>query len=207
MKHLSARCAPRVPKCNSCLEGFNSTLKRCQTEHRRLPLKQFLKKSISIVRQRSKEYLVDKLDYSPVLEIPNEIMKQGRELNLKFVYKSENVSENFEFFAFCSLIEEEISLQHVEMYENWLFTSFDEFKNHHCDIWQIKFPNESDKWTAATCSCPMFDKFFICKHIISIAVSLGLLPEIEEEMDYDDEALFPTKRGRPKKTSKALIKE
>lgn len=45
----------------------------------------------------------------------------------------------------------------------------------------------------------------MCKHVISIANSLGLLP-VEEE-DYDDEPLIAMGRGRPKHATKALIKE
>lgn len=43
-------CAPRVPKTNNPMEVFNSTMERCQTEHRRQPLKQFLHTALAIQR-------------------------------------------------------------------------------------------------------------------------------------------------------------
>lgn len=99
-------------------------------------------------------------------------------------------------------------MENVELYENWYYNTFEEFKSHHCDIWRVKFPKETDKWSSAICTCPAFDAVFICKHIIAIANSLGLLAGYgETEVDYDDEPLYETKRGRPKKTTKALIKE
>ena len=46
----------------------------------------------------------------------------------------------------------------------------------------------------------------MCKHIISIANSLGLITnDTPVDEDYDDEPLFQLGRGRPKRTSKALV--
>ena len=52
----------------------------------------------------------------------------------------------------------------------------------------------------------VYDKFFMCKHIISIANSLGLITnDTPVDEDYDDEPLFQLGRGRPKRMSKALV--
>ena len=73
-------------------------------------------------------------------------------------------------------------------------------------FWKITFPAESNKWKEASCTCPSYDKFFMCKHIISIANSLGLITnDTPVDEDYDDEPFFQLGRGRPKRMSKALV--
>lgn len=91
-------------------------------------------------------------------------------------------------------------------WHNFRYENFEEFSSAAFAIWKITFPKDSAKWQEATCTCPAFDRELMCKHIIHIADSLGLLPSITLE-DYDDEPLFVSKRGRPKRTTKALVLE
>lgn len=206
--HWYVGVAPRIPKHNCGLENFNSTMKRCQTEHQRQPLKTFLATALAIVRQRSLEYLLDKAPFANELTITGEAMKLGRELDLKFVSKEPNPDGSVNFFAFASGLKKNITLENVNSYENATYETFSDFVTRGLSMRIIKFPRESHEWKRASCSCSSFDKWFMCKHIISIASTLGLLPEAEEiSPDFDDEPLHLTKRGRPKKTSKALVRE
>lgn len=106
---------------------------------------------------------------------------------------------------FRSDIAQDITLADVEKFNNEKYKMFDEFASQAFDIWKITFPNETSKQNEAVCNCPAYDANSMCKHVISIANSLGLLP-VEEE-DYDDEPLIAMGRGRPKHATKALIKE
>ncbi len=199
--------APRVPKHNNLLENFNSTMKRCQTEHRRQPLKTFLSTALTIVQQRSLEYLRDKHPFAEHLTISDETMKLGRNLNLKFINKPAHSDGSIDFFSFSSMEKSQISLNDVKMIEKPTFSSFNSFVSSGLKIRIIRFPQQTSDWKMAHCSCKNFDDKFMCKHVVSIANSLEILQEFEEESDYDDEPLFATSRGRPKKTSKALVKE
>ena len=38
-------------------------------------------------------------------------------------------------------------------------------------IWTVKF--ESDSWETADCSCPVFQKEYVCKHTVGIGIRLG----------------------------------
>lgn len=62
-------CAPWIPPHNNGLVALNSTMKRFQTEHRRQHLKMYLDTALKIVRQRSKEYLLDKRAFDNELRI------------------------------------------------------------------------------------------------------------------------------------------
>lgn len=200
---------PRTPKHNNGLETFNSTMKRCQTEHQRQPLKQFLSSALAIVRQRSKEYLKDKLPYEYKLNIEPALYEKGRTANVKFVH-TEECNNEVDFYTFRSGMEQVISLGDVIQSEKAEYNTFDEFKAKAFDIWKITFPIDGDNWIYnAHCSCPAFDLDYMCKHILSIANSCGISDTTMDSSseDYDDEPLFVSKRGRPKRTSLALVRE
>lgn len=202
-------CAVRTPKHNNGTEAWNSTMKRCQTEHQRQPLKQFLTTALAIVRQRSKEYLQDKEPYATELKISKNFMNEGRAHKIDFVHLVKQNGE-IEFFTFRSGIDKPISLVDVAAFQAATYKSFEEFTSHAFDIWKITFSNDSVKWKEAVCTCPAFDRNYICKHIVAIADSIGLLTDVDdgvESDDFDDEPLFYTKRGRPPRTTKALLYE
>lgn len=191
--------APRIPKHNNGLENFNSTMKRCRTEHRRQPMKKFLSTALAIVRQRSLEYLKDKDAFSNELKISDQLLTLGMELDLKFLSKPMNPDGSVDFYALSSE-KPAITLEDLKLYEKRTYESFSDFVSRGLSMRIIKFPRESNQWKEAQCSCSSFDKWFMCKHIISIANTLGLLPEPEnEELNFDDEPLFPTSLGHPKK--------
>lgn len=92
--------------------------------------------------------------------------------------------------------------------------SFEDFKDNAFLIWKITFPQRVIDWKEANCSCPSFDTFYICKHIIGLLKFLGIADRFEvfkplehiqnPEANYDNEPLFATNRGRPSKASSAL---
>lgn len=135
-------------------------------------------------------------------------MKLGRKLDLKFISRPTNPDGSISFYSFSSKIEQQITHNDIKSIENPQFKTFNDFVSIGLSIRIITFPKQSSDWKLAHCSCYVFDNSYMCQHIISIANTLGLLAESEDsESDYDDEPIFSTKRGRPKKTSKALIKE
>lgn len=203
-------CAPRVPKHNNGMESFNSSLKRCQTEHQRQPLKQFLFTALAIVRQRSMEYIKDKFPFQTDLHIPDKLFTIGREMKSNFVHEQEKSNGEIDFYTFKSGIDKTITLADVATFNTAHYNSFDEFAIKAFDIWKITFPKASDKWKESICTCPTFGRDNICKHIIQIAFNLGIIRWDDHNAphnDYDDEPLFSTKRGRPKRTTNALVLE
>lgn len=76
------------------METWNSTMKRCQSEHQRQLLKQFLSTATTIVRQRSKEYTKEKTPYAEKLIISNEVLDRGRAAHVKFVNTSEKAKKH-----------------------------------------------------------------------------------------------------------------
>lgn len=194
-------CIKRVPKTNNSLERFNGLLKQQQLNHQKKPLKQFKKIALRIVRERSNEYKIDKTTFQEKLEVTTKMIRKGKEHNKKYVYA---VNENGEtdFYMFASIVsgDDTITMNDVELFKAEEYSDFDDFAAKSFRIHKITFPENSEEWENAICTCPSYDKEYMCKHIISIAHQvIKCFPE-----NYDDEPLFTSKRGRPKRISKAL---
>ena len=63
----------------------------------------------------------------------------------------------------------------------------------------VKF--NSNDWKLSVCSCPDWDKNYMCKHVIGVAYNLGLceFPGLDLNIEAN------TKRGRRKKAQMALV--
>lgn len=138
-------------------------------------------------------------------------MEKGFSYSRDFVYKEGNANGENEFFLFASNAgsSNQIPLEDIESYENTRFRTFDDFKNVF-RIWKITFPRNAGEWKLARCTCPAFGESFICKHIIGIANRIGALEGMipaPAPPNYDDEPLFATKRGKPKRATSALVKD
>lgn len=191
----------RVPKTNNALERFNGTTKLFQTQYQQKPLKQFMHLILNVVAQRSKEYVMDKKPFQSELEISNELMDKGFAYEPEFVYH-ENENKETEFFIYRSGIDKQITDKDVEEFQAAVYDSFDEFATNAFNIYKLVFPADSNQWKYATCNCPAFDTVYMCKHIIGIAYKIGAT--VPPEKNYDDEAIFSSKKGRPKRASGAL---
>lgn len=211
----------RVPKTNNALERFNGTTKIFQTQYEQKPLKQFIYLLMTIAKERSTEYVMDKDGFQSELKIKNALMDKGFSYQKNFFYMENNETESennetdidsnetekenkeTEFFVFRGGIDKEITQEDVEAFQNAVYESFDEFTAKAFDIHQVVFPPDSAKWMDATCTCPAFDADYMCKHIIGIAHQIEILQKPDK--DYDDEPIFGrAKKGRPKRASGAL---
>lgn len=86
------------------------------------------------------------------------------------------------------------------------FVTFDEFKKDGDKVLTIKFCNEKKRWiTESICSCRIFQKEFICKHIIALAFynRLKKCPEEGNNQMISQKA----KRGRIAYAKSALQKQ
>lgn len=82
--------------------------------------------------------------------------------------------------------------------------SFDEFITYGYQIfWVVSFSN--DQWnTKSTCTCPVYFKQYICKHLVAIALRDGI---IECPQTANPQLIAPKrKQGRAKNATKALMR-
>jgi len=82
--------------------------------------------------------------------------------------------------------------------------SFDEYHNIFFSIWHIEFNADLDNtnWREGKCSCPAYQKNYICKHLIGLASRLKCLtiPDVAKNVEIGAKR----KRGRPALARKAL---
>lgn len=152
------------------MKSFDSTMKRCQTEHQRHPLKQFLQSSLAIVRQRSFEYVKDKEPFRNELKISTDIIEKGCALQRNFVHDLEKPNGDVDFYTYRLDLDKDISLADVTNFNSMIYETFDDFAGHAFDIWRITFPKETEEWKQAVCSFPAFDREYMCKHYGSTLV-------------------------------------
>jgi len=83
------------------------------------------------------------------------------------------------------------------------WNTFDQFKKRAFGVWIIKLPIDGNKWQEGHCTCPNYLKKYICKHIVGIAMRCKYVkpPPAAKQVPIGEKR----KRGRPKKSSKALI--
>lgn len=84
------------------------------------------------------------------------------------------------------------------------WSSFDEYvKNGHGMFWEVTFRKQNDWNGQSTCTCPVFYKQFVCKHIVGMALRLNLTkcPRIANPTLLGQKA----KRGRKAQAKKALL--
>ena len=84
-----------------------------------------------------------------------------------------------------------------------LWKTFDDFVNSEFNMWQLKL--HEDNWRSSCCTCPSFLKHYICKHIIGMAVHKNPyeFPDTVKCIPLGQQR----KPGRPKGTTKALIRQ
>ena len=81
-------------------------------------------------------------------------------------------------------------------------------------LWKVSF--NSDDWTTSTCSCPVFQKQYYCKHWLGVATRKKLIPVSDKTttisvkpsrgrpFDYESEDLSQRPKGRPALAGAAL---
>lgn len=101
------------------------------------------------------------------------------------------------------VIKEEEIEQRVKLPKFRSFDSYSAYKNR---MWVVNYENHPDDWRRkSTCTCTSFAKDYICKHILSIAITQKHFRVNPEAKSSTADLQKKRSRGRPKKASKALI--
>lgn len=192
-----------TPSTNNCLESFNRVIKDEETLRERLPLSQFKILALESVEKWSKEYernlKVISFQPSITLEVWTKAYQWAK--SDKQVLQEKEIDG----FSFCmpSHDSKSVSLQEMETMKLMRYNTFDQFKDRAFRGWFVEVPNEIENWRQGICNCPTFFKKFICKHLLGIAIRLKLCkpPLAAKAVPIGQKR----KRGRPKKSTKALI--
>lgn len=193
------------------IQPYNFTLRE------RLALGVFFDRTFEILQRWSKERKSDHPDYKPFASQPETTLplftsafQWTQSENAKFSkFRKMNEDTTYWFVASSSnkgtKVKDTGINKLIRKIKTPQFHSFDSFKKFLFDMWMIKLckSKEGVAWNECSCTCPSFQKRYICKHVLGIAMKLKLLEPPSEAKSVPIGG--KRKRGRPKKSSKALI--
>ncbi len=96
--------------------------------------------------------------------------------------------------------------QHIEIpdLERDEFSSFEEYSNNYNAYYNVRLPN--DNFLRGECDCESFYNQYYCKHMLAVAVSVGLA-ELPPSIANRTPVVANRTAGRPKKSRSALYKD
>lgn len=200
-----------TPSTNNAQEGYNGAIKKKITMRRRLPIKEFLGSMKKMPSERSHELHDGVRKFALEPAITKKLMQKAilfEETCKAFKAKksaddSEGVSTYVVPSSKCSEENAKMSYYKEILSRNW--KSFDEFIQYGFQLfWIIRIKKTGDWKIESSCSCPVFGKEYICKHILALAYREKLVefPIIANPTLLTRKTI---KKGRPKNTTKALV--
>lgn len=153
-----------VPNTNNCLESFNNSMKNHQTLRKRMSFVELKSAILDIVKQRSLEYKGNHKIFNNETQIKDNMWIDGYNLS-----KAKQVKvKKFRLFTKYYMSAKDkntITEDDIANATNLNWNTFNDFEENVFSIWQIIIFKDVD-WKLGTCTCPIFQKEFICKHII-----------------------------------------
>jgi hypothetical protein len=206
--------APGVPSTNNALESTNGSIKKDCTIRKRLALARFLELvETKIIMEWSTNRNPDK-PISPVLfvtatPISHQLWVDAFHTSISnresIAIDNKRTKEKIHYM--CSGRELSNSLKvfykdYKQHKDNLSWNNFDALKDYQSSLWQINFVENKTQWKESTCNCKNFQKDYICKHLIVLAIRYGY--EIVPLTAQTVELGCKVARGRPARVTKAL---
>lgn len=196
-----------TPSTNNALESHNAVIKRLITLRRRLPLNQFLICMKTMTSDISKQFSKGEREIAGEPNISKKIFQAAAMMGEGFKAFKAKQPANLDAAIFVipssKCTAENANESYYKTLAKTTWKSFDEFIVHGFQQFHIvHFSNEYWK-SKSTCSCPVFFKQNICKHIVAIGARLGALT-IPNTANLVPLARTKRKAGRPKRTATAL---
>lgn len=192
----------RMVSTNNGIENWNGNLKKYHTQWKITGLNQFKIDLMGIVAKESAEYGKDRPPFKKDVTISKNMMKEGFLLSKnKSIVRIKGADGKGRCYIRKGESKEPLTTDDVEQFVNAVYTTFDEFAAHFLDIYVVTFEMEVATWKeTASCTCPSFADYFICKHVMCMVYTLRL------EKYQPEQQLAPNNApGRPRKATAALV--
>lgn len=188
-----------APSTNNALESWNRLTKDEKSLRNRPPLRTFIVQMMQWTCEWSQEYTSGAKRFINEPTITLEVWTNSYKwVRLNKPLKAQKDSNGLNFF--------QIPAAKVQKIDNWsslsVWNSFDEFKSKSIQGWKT-FIQDERTWSDGRCNCPYFQKRYICKHLVGLAIRLKyVVPPLEAKVLPLEQK---RKRGRPSKARKALV--
>lgn len=100
---------------------------------------------------------------------------------------------------------ESLTAEAVDAYKRHAYGSFNSFCNEYFQLWMVTIARDKSKFSESKCSCPAFNKKYICKHILGLGLRMKKV-----EMPASNILIVNGRlrcKGRARKIGPALSKE
>lgn len=197
-----------APSTNNGVESHNSTIKRKVTFRRRLPLIEFLNAMLSMTSDISKQFSSGQRFIALEPRIPRDMLMHAALLEndgFKTINATTKSGTKLEIFPSKRCLEENANNRYYQslMKRNW--ASFDEYVTHGYQMfWIVQFIENNWKINSK-CTCPIYFKQRMCKHILAIAMRDK---KLERPQNANPVQLAPRRKtGRPRNATLALMRD
>lgn len=204
--------ALRTPSTNNALESINNLIKKKYTMRKRLDISRFNVQLFQFVNDMAKSYSNgNSFALSPNItrEHWQDAILLARNVKRYHILGSiDGVSQTVYIPSSDYLSannNHRMTKEDVERIIEKQPKDFDNLMSNIFSIWKIVINTEGDNFQSNTssCTCPQFLKYYLCKHILCMALRLHLL---KAPADANPNKLGEKKkRGRPKLAKKALV--
>lgn len=180
-------------------------IKKEETLRQKLPLSQFLEGSKSSVETWSKDYENGNRTFYVVKPIELEQWTKGYQwakTNVTVSKKSLSTLDRY----YCPAGEEKtVTDDAIADVSEMRYNTFQQFQKRAFKVWIVDLPKEKENWALGRCTCPAYLKKYLCKHVIGLAIRLKVaeIPPAAKQIPVGQKR----RRGRPKKATKALLRE
>lgn len=169
--------ADYTPSTNNALESHNSIIKRTITFRKRLPLNQFLISMTQMTKQISIQFSSGQREISTEPTISKKVMTDAAELTQTGfkAFKAKSGNASVLVYSIPSSICDNPSEKYYKTLVNRKWKSFDEFVTYGFQqFWVVQF--SLDDWKCESkCTCPIFFKYYMCKHVVACGYREGVI--------------------------------
>lgn len=190
--------AQHTPSTNNALEATNRVLKDDVTKRERLSLSEFVAVLESTIGRYSRRCKTDQI-FASVPTITKQTWiaahhwaKSTHQLKMKTTPDGSSIIS-----VKATTFDGDAHIVHSD------WKDLNEFKFYYTSYWTVTRAKDETKWLRAICSCPVYQKQFVCKHCVGIAERMAevKLPEDAKNMPIETKR----KRGRPTKAKTAYV--
>lgn len=187
-----------IPSTNNALEATNRVLKDDITKRERVALSVFISLMVDLIGRYSRRCNTDQVFATTTTISKNTWVAAHQWAKTAGKLKVHSTHDgNKTISVKSSSFDDE---PHI-VRSDW--KSLSEFKSFYTSTWTVTRIKPETNWLKAICSCPIYQKQFICKHVVGIAVLIGhvALPADAKNQIIESKR----KRGRPTKAKTAYV--
>ena len=159
-----------TPSTNNALESFNLVIKNEETVREKLPLARFLEKALHCVEKWTSEFQDKRRTFYLEKPIALPLWTEGNQWAKRNKKVTSECTGDFERFFCPAGDQSSLSSSEIADVINMRYNTFKQYKKQAFKIWVVDMSKKAENWSQGKCTCPVFFKKYMCKHVIGLAL-------------------------------------